>query len=482
MAHNNLGFTLKAQGKLDEAVVSFRQAIALKPDFAEAHNNLASTLMNQSKMDEAIASFRRALTVKPDFTLARSNLLLCLSYLTNQPHPDFLDETRRYGLKAAEKVRERYSTWNCPAKPDCLRLGLVSGDLRNHPVGYFLENLLANLDQAKIELIAYPTIRQEDELTARIRPRFVGWESLQGMQDEAAADLIHADGVHILLDLSGHTSFNRLPVFAWKPAPIQVTWLGYCASTGIVEMDYLLADPVSVPESHHDQFTEKIWYLPETRLCFSPPEIGDELASTPLPALRNGYITFGCFQNLAKINDTVLATWGRILQLLPQARLRLQNRLLNFPTIREQLQERLAGSGIASERVTLTGSVPRPDYLAAHSQIDIILDTFPCSGGTTTCEALWMGVPTVTLAGNTMLAREGASMLTCADLADWIATDAENYVAKAVAHAADLEKLATLRTGLRRQVLASPLFDGARFARNFEEAMWEMWHRFSAEQ
>ncbi len=186
--------------------------------------------------------------------------------------------------------------------------------------------------------------------------------------------------------------------------------------------------------------------------------IGDELAATPLPALRNGYITFGCFQNVTKINDTVLATWARILQILPQARLRLQNHLLNFPTIREQLRERLVRNGIAPERVTLVESVPRPEYLAAHAQIDIILDTFPFPGGTTTCEALWMGVPTVTLAGNTMLARQGASLLACAGLADWIATDNADYVAKAIAHAADLEKLAALRAGLHRQVQGlSPL-------------------------
>lgn len=480
-AHNNLGIILKAQNRLDEAVACFRQALALKPEFAEAHSNLGSTLKDQGKLVEAVASFQKALSMKPEFTAARSNLLLCLNYLPGQTDSLYFDEARLYGREIARKVGVTFASWNCSTRPERLRVGMVSGDFGCHPVGYFLENLLANLDPAKIELIAYPTIREEDELTTRIRSRFVDWKPLSGMRDKAAADLIHADGVHILLDLSGHTSYNRLPVFAWRPAPVQATWLGYFASTGIAEMDYLIADPVSIPESHHDHFTEKIWYLPETRLCFSPPVIGDELASTPLPALRNGYVTFGCFQNVTKINDTVLAAWGRILQVLPQARLRLQNRLLNSPTIREQLQERFARSGIASERVTLAESVPRLDYLAAHAHIDIILDTFPFPGGTTTCEALWMGVPTVTVAGNSMLARQGASLLTCAGLADWVATDDEDYVAKAVARATDLEKLATLRAELHRQVMDSPLFDGTRFARNFEEAMWGMWRRFLAE-
>jgi predicted O-linked N-acetylglucosamine transferase (SPINDLY family) len=481
-AHNNLGMSLKAQGKLDEAVDSFRLAMSLKPDFAVAHSNLGSALKDQGNLNEAIASFRQALTLKPNFAAAHSNLLLCLNYLPGQNDSLYFDEACRYGREITSNVRLPFSDWSCSARPDRILVGMVSGDLGCHPVGFFLENLLENLDPAKIELVAYPTLREEDELTARIRSRFVGWKPLTGMRNEAAAGLIHADGVHILLDLSGHTSYNRLPVFAWKPAPVQATWLGYFASTGMSEMDYLIAAPVSVPKSHPDHFTEKIWYLPDTRFCFSPPVIGDELSSAPLPALRNGFITFGCFQNVAKINDAVLAAWGKILQQLPHSRLRLQNYLLIYPTIREQLRERLARNGIAPERVTLEKSVPRSDYLAAHSLVDIILDTFPFPGGTTTCEALWMGVPTVTITGNTMLARQGASLLACAGLVDWIATDAEDYVAKAVAYSTDLGKLAALRAVLRRQVLASPLFDGARFARNFEEAMWGMWRCFLSER
>jgi predicted O-linked N-acetylglucosamine transferase (SPINDLY family) len=196
--------------------------------------------------------------------------------------------------------------------------------------------------------------------------------------------------------------------------------------------------------------------------------------------LGNGYLTFGSFQKTTKLNDNVLAAWGRIMQKLPRARLRLQNQALKSSTVRQLLLERLARSGIAPERVSLAESVPRPEYLAAHARIDIILDTFPFTGGTTTCEALWMGVPTLTIAGDNMLARQGASLLACAGLAEWIAGDAEEYVAKAVAHSADLEKLAALRAGLRHQVLASPLFDGPRFARHFQEALWGMWQRFTA--
>jgi len=242
-------------------------------------------------------------------------------------------------------------------------------------------------------------------------------------------------------------------------------------------MDYLLADPLSVPESQREHFTETVWYLPDTRLCFTPPAASAKLAPTPLPVAGNGHITFGCFQYGGKVNDAVLAVWGRIFRSLPQARLRLQNKQMNYPVAREQLRQRLARVGVALERVTIEGSMSREAYLAAYAHVDIILDTFPYPGGTTTCEALWMGVPTLTLAGNTMLARQGASLLTCAGLEDWIARDEDDYARLALARAADLDGLAQLRSGLRQKVLASPLFDARRFARHLEDALEGMWRQ-----
>lgn len=477
-AHYNLGFLLQGQGKPDEAAACYRQSLAARPDYIQALNNLGIVLKDQGELMEAMACFRRALALHAGYAEAHSNLLLCMNYVPSQNVPSYLEEARRFGRQAAARAYRPFTDWNCTAKPTRLRVGLVSGDFRNHPAGYFLENMLEHLDATQIELAAYPTNRCEDELTARIRRRFAVWKNLEALDDASAASLIHADGVHILLDLSGHTSHNRLPLFAWKPAPVQVTWLGYFASTGLAEMDYILVDPVSVPEMHQGHFTEKVWYLPETRLCFTPPGLEEDLPLSPLPALASGRLTFGCFQNLAKINDEVLAVWGKILRLLPQAGLRLQDRLFESPAIREQLQQRLACNGIAPERVRLERNVPRQQYLAAHEQIDIILDTFPFSGCTTTCEALWMGVPTLTVAGERMVSRQSASLLSCAGLRDWIAADLENYAEKAVAHAADLDKLARQRKNLRGLVLTSPLFDGAGFAANFESAMWGMWRRF----
>jgi protein O-GlcNAc transferase len=234
-----------------------------------------------------------------------------------------------------------------------------------------------------------------------------------------------------------------------------------------------------VPEAQQAQFTESIWYLPDTRLCFTAPEV--DLPVAALPALKNGYITFGCFQTLAKLGDGVLETWGEILAALPNAKLRVQCKQLGEPAQVEKMLQRLQRYGIDPARVMTQGSFHRDVYLAAHAEVDVILDTFPYPGGTTTCEALWMGVPTLTLAGDSLLARQGASLLTAAGLQEWIATSKQEYIAKAIALTSDQSGLVMLRAGLREQVLASPLFDAPRFARNFENALWGMWQQYQAD-
>ena len=472
-AHNNLGNTLLAQGRLAEAEASYRRALELKPDLVETHSNLGNALREQGRLTEAEARYRRALQLKPDYAEAHSNLLFALNYSASHSPAECLAEARRYGQMVAKKATSRFSAWLCADQPERLRVGLVSGDLRTHPVGYFLESLLAQIDPDRIELIAYPTSPKTDALTTRIKPYFAAWKPLYGLSDEGAAKLIHADGVHALLDLSGHTAHNRLPAFAWKPAPVQVSWLGYFATTGVAEMDYLLADPVGVPESQRGQFTESVWYLPDTRLCFTPPAAAPPVS--PLPALKNGYLTFGCFQRLDKAGDEVLAAWATILAAVPGAKLRWQCKQFGDPAVAEQLVKRLQQYNIDPARVALHGYASREAYLAAHADVDLLLDTFPYPGGTTTCEALWMGVPTLTLAGDTLLSRQGASLLTAAGPEDWIASSVADYTNKAITLANDLPKLAALRAGLREQVSASPLFDAPRFARNLEDALWAMW-------
>ena len=481
-AHNNLGNALKDQGLPDQAIDCYQRALAIDPDYVNAHNNLGMARLELGQLDQALAAFDQALARAPGNTEVLSNRLFALGFDANGTPDRYLTQARAYGALVASQAtpyphspHSPHHSHAAPPRPHKTRLkvGLVSGDFRFHPVGFFLEQVLAQIDPARVELVAYSTVAMEDALTARIKPHCAAWHRLQGLDDATAARKIHADEIDILFDLSGHTAHNRLPLFAWKPAPVQVSWLGYGASTGVPGIDYLLADAVSVLPQQHAHFSETICTLPATRLCFSVPDGAP--APAPLPALRNGYVTLGSFQHLSKLNPAVLAVWSKILRAVPGARLRLQNRQLASPALRQSQLQTLAQAGIAPERVLLAAPQARPDYLAAHAEVDMILDPFPYPGGTTTCEALWMGVPTLTLAGSTLLARQGASLLTCAGLPQWIAQDSADYVTRAITHASDLPALAHLRTGLRQQVQNTPLFDATRFARAWENALWEMW-------
>ncbi len=477
--HNNLGIALQRLDRLEEAVVAYRRAVKLDPGLVQAHSNLAAAQQAQGHHEQAVASWREALALEPGYLDAWSNLVYVMSFLPGVSPREYLQEAVSFGRAAAASARP-FSQWPAapliPLKPgEPLRVGFVSGDFREHPVGFFLEGILRHLDPARLAPVAFATRGGEDRLTARLKPYFAAWHSIAGMTDEQAAQKIHADGVHVLVDLAGHSEHNRLPVFAWRSAPLQLAWLGYFASTGMPGVDYLIADHPGVPHECRADFSEVICYMPDTRLCFTAPEGGDMLLPGPLPALANGYLTFGCFQNMTKLNDGVLTLWGKVLDALPGARLRHQSRQMNDASLREQLLGRLERHGIERDRVELAGPTGRQAYFAAHRQVDIMLDTFPYTGGTTTCEALWMGVPTMTLAGKTLLARQGASLLTCAGLAGWVASDVDDYLARLLTHCADLQALATLRQQLRPQVLASPLFDGRLFARHFEALLHGLW-------
>ena len=475
-AHSNLGNALKRMGRIDDAVASYRRALEIRPDFAIAHTNLGNALNDLGRLDQALISYRLALDCQPGNAYAYSNLLFACNYLSDQPATTLLSEARRFGEMVARRARP-YSEWlNLPDPGRCLRIGVVSGDLYGHPVGYFVEGVLAALAsnaRGRLEFIAYPTDFRADALTERIKASCHGWHSAVGLSDERLAQRIREDGIDILIDLSGHTGNNRLPMFAWKPAPVQVSWLGYFATTGVAAIDYLIADPWTLPETEEVHFTEKIWRLPETRLCFTAPEL--DVSAGPLPALANGYPTFGCFNSLAKMNDAVVALWARVIASVPHSRLFLKTGQFAEASAHQATVERFAAQGITEDRLILEGPTSRERYLAAYQRVDIGLDPFPYTGGTTTAESLWMGVPVLTLAGERFLSRQGVGLLMNAGLTDWVAVDMDDYVARAVSHAADLQRLATLRHGLRQHVLASPIFDAQRFARHFETALRGMW-------
>ena len=473
-AYLDMGVALYDLGQIRNAVACYQRLVSIEPGNAQAHSNLGIALKGLGQFDEAVASCRHALELKPDFAEAHSNLLLCMNYLSGLSPASYLNQAREYGRMAAGKVTTRFSTWQCEPNPERLRVGLVSGDLREHSVGHFLEGLLTNINPVRISLYAYPTLNEEDALTARIKPHFVAWRPLATLNDQTAAQLIHDDGIHVLLDVAGHTSHNRLPLFAWKPAPVQCTWIGLPATTGVAEVDYVLGDPVAIPISDEEHFSEQVWHLPESYLCFTPPDAA--LTVTPLPALASGKVTFGSFNNLSKMSDATVAVWAKILLAVADARLFLKSKQLQDADVLETTVQRFAAHGVARDRLLLESwAANRATHLAGYQRMDIALDTFPYPGVTTSVEALWMGVPVVTLRGDRFLSRTAASVALNAGLADWVAADEADYVTKAVLHASDIQRLATLRAGLRQQVLASPLFDVTHFARNVEDAWWGMW-------
>jgi len=474
LLYSNLGLTLAALGQIKKAEASLIKAIEILPEYVNAHINLCTNYIAQGRLDEAEQECFEALKYDPASNKARSNLLFAMNYSGHHSAEYRLQQALEFDKMVTGKVEQVFTAWHTNTQAKRLRIGLMSGDLRQHPVAYFLEHWVKNIDFSKFELTAYLTDTREDAFTGRLKPNFAHWKSLVGMTDQAAAELIHEDGIDILFDLSGHTSGNRMQILAWKPAPIQVSWLGYFATTGMKAIDYFIADEVGVPPAHQAHFAEKIKYVPDTRLCFTAPHVAVDVSA--LPALARGYITFASFQTLAKAGDEVLALWAEVMRAIPSSRLRWQCKSFGDADVVANMVAKFTKLGVDADRLTLLGSVSREAYFASHHDVDLILDTFPYPGGTTTCEALWMGVPTLTLAGNSLIARQGASMLTAAGLADWVTETKAAYLDKALAHCGDLNRLSNLRAGLRAQVLASPLFDAERFAMNMETAMLEMWH------
>jgi predicted O-linked N-acetylglucosamine transferase (SPINDLY family) len=479
VAHANLGNVLRDQGLLTEAVGAYRQAIAVKPDFALAHCNLGNALQDQGRLDEAMAAFRRAIDIDPDYAPAHSNLLMCMHYASSVSATDLHAEALAFGRRH-DAASTDASFDNVPDADRRLRIGYVSADFRNHPVGYFLARVLAARDPAAAEIICYAHQPTDDAMTARLRGHADQWRSIIGMSDADAAAMIRRDAIDILVDLGGHTANNRLTLLALRPAPVQATWLGYFDTTGLSAIDYILADRFVAPPGEEDRFSETVWRLPEIYLCYAPHEVAVEPA--PPPALANGFVTFGCFNNRAKITDDTVRVWAEVLRRVDGARLFLKNRSLADAAVTDALAGAFSSYGIARERLILEGQSPLPELLAAYNRIDIALDPFPFAGGTTTAEALWMGVPVVTLRGDRWVGRMSEGMLTTVGLADLVAGDEAGYLRIAAGLAADLSRLGALHAGLRRMVEDSPFCDGPRFARALEAAYRGMWRGWCARE
>ncbi|MGB8169477.1 MAG: tetratricopeptide repeat protein [Chthoniobacteraceae bacterium] len=478
-AHSSLGVSLWNRGQLDDAITAFRQAIALKPDFPEAHSNLGNALNDQSRLDEAIAAYRQAMSVAPNHSVACSNLLMTLNY-----HPGFdasaiAEEHRRWDQQYAEPLRSCIQPHGNDASPERrLRVGYVSPDFRDHPVGRFLFPLLAGHDHQRFEIFCYAQVLAPDAWTGKLRGHADHWHSLKGLSDPQAADFIRHHQIDILVDLSGHTAHNRLLVFACKPAPVQLTWLGYPNTTGLATMDYRITDAYADPPELNEPFhSEQLIRLSGSAWCYKPN------ASVEVTPRADGPITFGCFNNFVKVTEPMLALWARILHAVPGSRLLLKAKSLENESTRERVRKSLGRAGIRPERLELRGQERGHEaHLALYHRFDIALDTYPYHGTTTTCEALWMGVPVVTLAGQTHASRVGASLLSSVGLAECVAASDEEYLQIAVSLANDLPRLAALRSTLRPRMEASPLMDAPRFVREMESVFRDTWRSWCAHQ
>lgn len=480
-ALNNLARALQEDGRLDEAIGYCRRALALKPDLAAAHINLGLALTDLGRLDEAIASYRRAIALSPNTQHPYSNLLMSLHYAERQFEEEYTRTVRSY-TELMKATASRRGFANEPAADRRLRIGYVSADLRDHPVGFFLSCALPARDRSAVEVFCYSTSMVDDATTAVLRASVDHWRMVAGKSNGEVDALIQQDAIDILVDLSGHTARNRLALFATRAAPVQVTWLGYFGTTGLPTMDYILADRFVVPPGEEGLFSESVLRLPDSYICFAPPSYDVPILPRPTgePARFRSEtaLVLGCFNNWSKVSDGTVYLWARILRELPDSRLFLKTRFLDNPDVRRLALQRFAEHGVAAERLILEGPCRRADLLAAYNRMDIALDPFPYGGGVTTAEALWMGVPVVCRRGNRWVSRVAESIVSTAGLPDLVAGDADDYVAIVHQLAEDRARRDDLRRALRPMMLASPLCDGPRFARSLEvtyRSMWKTW-------
>ena len=470
-ALSNLGNALKETDQFDEAIAVYHQAIALQSDLAEAHSNLGNALKKIGQLDQAIAAYRQAIALKPSLHFAQSNLIYTLHFHPAYDARTIAEEHRLWNRQHAEPLRKFIQPHSNNRSPDRrLRIGYV-GDLGDHPVGRFILPLLAAHDRNAFEIFCYAQVRVPDKMTAKLQAHADAWRSIVGQSDEQAAELVRQDRIDILVDLAMHSGSNRLLVFARKPAPVQVTYLAYAGGTALETIDYRLTDHHLDPDAADDgHYMEKSVRLTGTYWCYQ-----QSIRTAPvneLPALSTGYITFACLNNFGKVSQNTLEIWAELLQAIPNARLLMHCPVGNH---RAALTQFLNSRGIAADRLESVARLSPEQYFQTYHRADVGLDPFPYAGGTTTCDALWMGVPVVTLAGRTAVGRAGVSILSNAGLPGMIAHTTEQYLKIAADLANDLPHLAQLRSTLRQRMEHSPLMDAPKYARSIESAYRQMW-------
>ncbi len=468
--HSNLAYILSELGRKLEAETHFRQALAITPNDPAAHNDLGGVLLAQGRLSEAEACFRQALEISPDYEDAYGNLLFTLNYQADKSAEEIFEAYReydaRFGLPLRAQWRPHDNDTNAKRR---LKVGYVSPDFCNHAVRFFLEPLLAHHDKTVLEVVAYAELSKEDAATERYKRYVDHWVATKGMSDAVLAERIRADGIDILVDLAGHTARNRLGVFARKPAPVSLSWLGYGYTTGLTAVDYLLTDFTSAPAGSEGLFSEQPWRLATPGYTYLPAEGMGPVS--PLPAMERGYVTFGMLTRAVRINYRSIRVWSEILKRVAGSRLVVNSENFKETSMQNALAAKFAAYGIAPERLEIGFQSPPWDVLRG---MDIGLDCFPHNSGTTLFECLYMGVPYVSLAGRPSVGRLGSSILEGAGHREWIACNEDEYVEKAVALASDLPKLAALRMGLRAEMEGGALMNAPAFARKVEAAYKEM--------
>jgi predicted O-linked N-acetylglucosamine transferase (SPINDLY family) len=474
-ANYNLAIVLTKLERLTEAQEHYRQEIAVNPTFAEAHSNLGNLLKNLGQLKEAEDFYRQALAVNPSYVDAYTNLLYTLAHNPDAPPEFAFQEALNFGKVAMHNVQPLVHS---PANRDAhkkLRVGMLSGDFWNHAVAFFMAPLLAKLDKSNFEWVAYYNNTKNDSITQEIKTHFAVWNDISSLSDIQVAQKIANDQIDIIIDLSGHTDKNRLMALAYKPAPIQVSWLGYPATTGVPTIDYYLVDNDWCPAGLLDNyFVEKLVQLPSV-VTFASPDKSVPVVDTP--ALKNGYITFGSFNRSSKLTQCTLDLWCKTLHAVPQAKMVLGN--ISDAPLQTQLEKEFSRRGIALDRLTFYAKKSIPEYLALHGEIDFILDTFPYAGGTTTGFALWMGVPVLTYSWPSLAGRGGVLMLSRVELQDkFVAHNEQEFIGLAKSWSENIHELQVIRHQLRSRMQHSTKCDPQNVARGLEKGLTMMWERF----
>lgn len=475
---NNLAHAHRLAGRAEEAERELREALALKPDEGELHLALGRIVNQSGRFDEAIELYRQARDNGSESTKFELALMFFQNHVLSNDPVKSKGDAVLYAQRRTGHVTPFKDHLNDPDPDRQLRIGWVSADFKTHPVGRFLVAAFENIDQSKLAMYAYSQDnRPADPLYQKIRAVVPNWLDVSQMTDEELAHRIRKDRIDVLIDLSGHTGGNRLGAFAYKPAPVAVTWLGYFATTGFATIDYVLCNHWLVPEDEENQWVETPWRLDDTHWCYTLPTV--EVPVVPTPALESGVVTFGSYNNFDKINEPTIALWSRVLDAVPNSRLLLRSSLKN-PAVMERMRKGFNARGIDGDRLIVDSS-PKPyeEHMQSYGLLDIALDPFPYNGGTTTTEALFMGVPVLTLRGDRFVAHLAETNLQSAGLQDWVAMDQDDFVAKAKVFASDLQALDRLRQGMRARLLASPLFDAPRFADELEKAFRAMFRKWA---